>query len=387
MNRQLLYYSNGGAGNHGCEAIIRSLETVLKPSKKSMDLSIAIDEDKYYGLDGFIQLYDVNNRKYNLWQFAKSYIDLKLRKNAYALDLLPYKGVLNSLKNKKNLLAVSVGGDNYCYGGTDYYALLNKEVRKRGIPTVMVGCSIDPAVLFQSVIDDLKDHELIIARESITYKGLLDAGLTNVHLLPDPAFKLKTVKKDLPSNFVDGNTIGINLSPMVISYGKGNGILQLNAETLIDWILSQTDMNISFIPHVVWKTNDDREVMRPLYDKYKHTGRVSMIEDCTAEEVKGYISRCRFLVTARTHASIAAYSTCVPTLVIGYSIKARGIAQDIFGTSQNYVIPTQSISAKDDLLSAFKWLYTNEDSIKLHLEKFMPAYCNQLDLMKQILNV
>lgn len=50
-----------------------------------------------------------------------------------------------------------------------------------------------------------------------------------------------------------------------------------------------------------------------------------MIEDAPCGDLKGYISRCRFLVAARTHASIAAYSTGVPALVAGYSVKARGL--------------------------------------------------------------
>ena len=54
-------------------------------------------------------------------------------------------------------------------------------------------------------------------------------------------------------------------------------------------------------------------------------------------ELKGFIARCRFFVGARTHATIAAYSSCIPTFSVGYSIKAKGIAQDIFGTYKNYV--------------------------------------------------
>ena len=74
-----------------------------------------------------------------------------------------------------------------------------------------------------------------------------------------------------------------------------------------------------------------------------------MIEDHNAMELKGYIARCRFMVVARTHASIAAYSTQVPTLVVGYSVKARGIAKDIFGTEENYVIPVQSLTKESEL--------------------------------------
>ena len=41
------------------------------------------------------------------------------------------------------------------------------------------------------------------------------------------------------------------------------------------------------------------------------------------------IAQCELLVCCRTHASIAGYSTGVPTLVLGYSVKAEGIAADL----------------------------------------------------------
>ena len=88
------------------------------------------------------------------------------------------------------------------------------------------------------------------------------------------------------------------------------------------------------------------------------------------------------MVVARTHASIAAYSTCVPTLVVGYSVKAKGIAKDIFGTYDNYVIPVQSLQNKEDLTTSFKWLQENETSIKNHLNNFIPEYCERALLTK-----
>ena len=97
-------------------------------------------------------------------------------------------------------------------------------------------------------------------------------------------------------------------------------------------ILSNTDMRICLIPHVVWEYNNDRKPLISLYKKFKDTNRVILLEDHNCEELKGFISRCRFFVGARTHATIAAYSTCVPTLVVGYSIKSRGIATDLFGS-------------------------------------------------------
>ena len=77
---------------------------------------------------------------------------------------------------------------------------------------------------------------------------------------------------------------------------------------------------------------------------------------------------------ARTHSTIAAYSTCIPTLVVGYSVKARGIAKDLFGTDENYVLPVQDLKETTDLWNAFQWVYQRKDDIRNHLQEIMPDY-------------
>src|SRR5690606_14821725 len=105
--------------------------------------------------------------------------------------------------------------------------------------------------------------------------------------------------------------------------------------------------------HVVWTYNNDLETLNEIYQKFNDTGRVVLIGDHNCMELKGFIARCRMFIGARTHATIAAYSSMVPTLVVGYSVKARGIAIDIFGTNENYVIPVQSLKEETDLTNAF----------------------------------
>ena len=226
---------------------------------------------------------------------------------------------------------------------------------------------------------------MIIARESLTFNALQQNGLHNVMLLPDPAFLLKTDYQKSQIEDINDNTVGINLSPMVNQHSSSPNIISKNIDSLICYILDTSDMKIALIPHVVWKESNDFETLLPLYEKYKNTNRILLVNDCNAEELKGYIARCRFVVAARTHATIAAYSSCIPTLAIGYSIKAKGIAKDIFGTYNNYVISAQSISTDSDLISAFKWLYDNEADIRRHLKMFMPGYCNRANKIKEAL--
>lgn len=172
---------------------------------------------------------------------------------------------------------------------------------------------------------------------------------------------------------------------MLISYEHQTDITIQNYIKLLDYIINNTNLNIALIPHVVWKHTDDRKPLSVLYRKFYETGRICIIPDCKAEELKGFIGRCRFMIAARTHASIAAYSQKVPTLVLGYSVKARGIAQDIFGTYENYVIPIDKLNNENMLESAFKWLVNNETSIINHYEKVMDTYIEKVFCINSIL--
>ena len=59
---------------------------------------------------------------------------------------------------------------------------------------------------------------------------------------------------------------------------------------------------------------------------------------------------------------------------MGYSVKARGIARDLFGTWENYVVPVQGLEKPEDLTQGFLWLMAHEGEIRQHLEKIMPDY-------------
>ena len=97
-------------------------------------------------------------------------------------------------------------------------------------------------------------------------------------------------------------------------------------------------------------------------------------EKYTANQIKGYISRCRAFIGARTHSTIAAYSTCVPTLVLGYSVKSVNIAKDLFGTTDGYVVPIDLLQDEYGLSKAFSKLLANEENHRETLQRIMPGY-------------
>ncbi len=369
---RILLFPHGGSGNHGCEAIVRSTLKILN-NVNLLLFSSQVDEDLKYKLNDIcsIEHDQVPIRRFSL-QYAIAFFKNRFLNDKYAFDKLAFRPILKT--SKKCKYALSIGGDNYCYGHPKFIYLINEELRRSGTKSILWGCSIEPSAISGDMLKDLKNYAHIFARESITYQAMKEKGITQVSLYPDPAFQLNRIDLPLPNDFVEKNTIGINVSPMIIGHENNQGITLKNYITLIQYLIDHTDMQIALIPHVVWNHNDDRVPLNKIYNLFKKTGRVVYINDHNAEELKGYIARCRFMIAARTHASIAAYSEHVPTLVVGYSVKARGIAKDIFGTDQNYVIPVQSLNTTNSLLNAFLWIYDHESMIRQHYKNFMPSY-------------
>jgi hypothetical protein len=59
---------------------------------------------------------------------------------------------------------------------------------------------------------------------------------------------------------------------------------------------------------------------------------------------------------------------------MGYSVKARGIARDLFGTEEGYVLPVQSLRRPEELTEAFRGLLDREDEIRAYMAKILPEY-------------
>ena len=94
----------------------------------------------------------------------------------------------------KNIISkeifLSIGGDNYCYPGTDVLAAINRNIKKKGAKLVLWGCSVEPKLLKNpEIVADLKEFDLITARESISYNALKTININTVKVA-DPAFTL-----------------------------------------------------------------------------------------------------------------------------------------------------------------------------------------------------
>lgn len=372
MGKYILY-SHAGSENHGCEALLRT--SILTMADVESVYSGDVNADKKYGLEKEVRILPDKTEGFD--DFVSKLIYL-VKYHIKKTDKLYFRNLYrNFIRNiEPNKVYISIGGDNYCYHFSEWLEVLNSEINKRGAKSVLWGCSINEDELDNSdVLQDLKRYSLITARESLTYE-LLKSRIPEVKLkyVPDTAFLLPKIEEKLPAGFEEGNTIGLNISPVATQNAKNGESLIDYVVELVDYIIDYTSYQIALIPHVVIKGNDDRETLSIIRERCKNPQRTILISDDNCMAIKGYISRCELFVGARTHATIAAYSTGVPTLVLGYSVKARGIARDLFGTEENYVMPVQSIVSGKEIINGFCWLNEHKTEIKKQLKEVMPEY-------------
>lgn len=374
------YYLHAGSANHRCEAIVRSSINILNDE---VTLYSRVPElDTKYGIDEICDLQkdDKIPLKEGSFRWIKAYLQTKLTGKIELSMKYQYNSLISSVRN--NDIYFSIGGDNYCYPGTEILAAINSNIKKKGAKLVLWGCSVESSLMDNLVVaNDLKSFDLITARESISYDALKKVN-TNTVLVSDPAFTLPKIELQLPKGWIEGKRIRINASPLIIENGKNAKTVYEAYKLLIEYIIKETEYNVALIPYVIAEGNNDYEVLQKLYDDIEFKDRLVLIGDYNCLELKGFISRCSFFIGARTHATIAVYSTCVPTLVLGYSVKSRGIAKDLFGDYQNYVLPVQDMNDSRELLDSFKWIMKHENDIKNHLKEVMPDYVTKAYLAK-----
>ena len=358
--KKVLLYGIGSFQNRGVEAIIKS--TIDQIGEEyiidAATLYNSYNEKKYNNkIKKYIPHISSNNK------ISDTYTDdrKKLRKIQ--------KELLEEIKNED--ICISVGGDNYCYNVSDWLYTIDEEVKKQNKKLILWGASLYEEINDIKLLNDMNIFDLIYIRESISYDALKNyVDKRKLILCPDVAFSLKYKKVKLDKWYNNRKIIGLNLSSFTINNENIESYQSIIA--LIKYILNNTDYSINLIPHVIQEETNDMIILRKIKDEFKEEERIHLVTgnyDC--EEIKYIISKCDIMIASRTHASIASYSLKIPTLVIGYSVKSKGIAKDIFGTYDKYVISYKDLT-KENIINNFKWLLKNKENIKRHMQKVIP---------------
>lgn len=281
--------------------------------------------------------------------------------------------------------ALQIGGDNYSldYGRPVEFISLDDYLHSSGVPIALWGASVGPfesdPEFAQEMYSNLHKMRAILVRESESFEYLRKLGVdANLHCMSDPAFVMEPVEP--PANKMEcpvpPGAVGLNLSPLMARYvtaGDMDAWVRLGAE-IVQSIVDTTHRDVLLIPHVTLPLSNDHSLLRSVADACSNarTANVSCVGgNLSAAETKWVISRCAVFAGARTHSTIAAISSGVPTLTLAYSRKARGLNQDIFG-SQEYCLQPAEISPSN-IAQRISDLLAQSDAIVNRLAGLLPG--------------
>ncbi|MFO7607107.1 MAG: polysaccharide pyruvyl transferase family protein [Desulfurivibrionaceae bacterium] len=383
-------------GNRGCEAIVRSTVSQLRKQFGAITVFIPSDNielDKKQWPDHqehgviFVPLYYPKLTRYwvQIQRLPFSFI------KQMDWPFPPNKELKDTLASVDAVL--SIGGDMYTYEGRlpAWIMGIDQIAMKLGKPVVLWGATVGDFSKEPRFLPKLKQHfmdmSLKIVRESISEKVLLEKfESNNVLRMPDIAFTLSTKKVDLdefwPASSENG-VLGLNVSPLIERFAGETDKVSSQIITFIREVVDKKGMSVLLVPHVTPldgnPKNNDYEYMNNILDDLSVSGgKVKIMNPVlNAVETKYVISRCRYFIGARTHATIAALSSKVPTISIAYSEKAKGINADIFG-DEPVVVGLRDLTA-DKLFNALDYLEKNESRLKSLLDKKIEIVVKEID--------
>jgi colanic acid/amylovoran biosynthesis protein len=364
---------HGGFYNRGCEAIVRS--------------SLALIAGRFPGC------------RFTLWSSYAEHDAPALRgQPVRVLDAGKWRGPMDLCRACRKLrqvpggglartlirslpafpsVGLSVGGDNFSldYNDLMLHVETGELLLDAGVPLAIWGASIGPfdrqPATERRMAEFLARANLITARESLTVAYLDSLGVRdNVVPVVDPAFTLAAEPRPGPeADFVgSGGVLGFNLSALMGDWFPG-GLERLLDEAAA-FLLEMTSRGhrVLLVPHVSsaqrpLESNDAQFLGMLLARAAAGADRTLLLSgDVPATQIKWLISQCRFFIGARTHATIAAISTGVPTIAVGYSMKSRGIWRDVFG-DERLVLPVGDLS-RQTLLDAWDQLVAEESALR-----------------------
>lgn len=385
---------NGPYNNRGCEAIVRGTLEILRHyfddpqfmAVSHYDSSLQFEQQKRSELDEAINhKRAIRSSKrfepFSVWFLQTSLRFLYPKGNGYFFyqKMLPYL--------KEAVAVLSIGGDNYSldYGKPTAVIDLDNLVLAKKKPIIIWGASVGPfdrIPQYEKYMGEhLKKITAIFARETATIEYLAKIGVTeNVYRMADPAFLLKPVRppKERFDRDIPKEAIGLNLSPLMAGFATSGNLKEWidRAIMIIRHISDQIKRPLFLIYHVtVARSNDYEFLKNVLALAGERKGMIQLIPDgLNASELKWVIGKLSAFAGARTHATIAAISSSVPTLSFAYSIKAKGINKDIFG-HENYCLDPYQLSP-EIIVEKLGELIQNAEEIKKKITLVLPEVKN-----------
>jgi len=373
---------NGGFYNRGCEAIHRATVDLLTQEFDSCHFTAWSPDyarDLVQGKQPSVRWRPYYRSNWLWGPYSPLRVKFPLVQGLPSRSLRDLASTLLDMPD----CVLSLGGDNFSldYGLPRSFVAQCKYFQRRNIPTVIWSASVGPfdkdPAYEREIAEFLRRVSLITVRESYTLDYLSSLGVSdNVVRVYDVAFALGPEKYDGPeADFLcSDDVVGLNVSELVLKwYGRGDrDAFQCEIAGFVRKLVHDGH-RVVLIPHVTREdgrlSRNDAEFLKMIYERIGDVSeQVGILPaNIPARQMKWLISQCRFFVGARTHATIAAVSSGVPTIAIAYSAKARGIWQDIFGHT-DYLLDADKVST-EALVQRMRLLIDDETSIRRTLRE------------------
>jgi len=386
MGKTFILAGNGSYGNKGCEAIVRGTTKIIRKFFKNPSFQCY----STFESDGFFEKQSSHESDrsvmHKMIYRPKGTASLAFR----ALGPLAtrirqkyeYKDTIPALDDAAAVL--SVGGDTYAldWGIPRLYTDLNYVVIRKNKPLIIWGASIGPfnqnPDYEDYILNHLKNVNGLFIREPESIKYLKKNGVQdNIYHVGDPAFVMDPSKPDpdlIPA--IEDDAIGMNLSTLMAGYitnGDRERWMDIAAR-LIEELHRRFERPIYLIPHVTRPVPTDNDYIflkNALQKSNTHNNELHLVPpDLSAAESKWVIGNMSVFLGSRMHANIAALSSCVPTLSLAYSIKAKGINIDIFG-SNDYCLQPEEITV-EAITGSLSRIIEDETNIRRKLHEEIP---------------
>ena len=338
-------------GNLGCEALAYSLINNIKEQcrKNSVEVKYIIFCFKYLEKKKK-ELCDYLHIKYENVEFVE--ITIKNLNN-----------IRNTIRQYKkcNFIIDMSGGDSF----SDIYGL-KRMIREsfykliainNNIPLILGPQTYGPynkkisKILARKII---KNATLVFSRDKKSSDLIYDLAKIRPIDTTDLAFRLPYEKKEKTKE----KSIGINISALMWNEGfNGKNQFELKVDykkyinDLILNIKQRGEYKIYLISHVnASGIEDDYKLCEELAKKYDIYVAPKFE---TPMEAKSFISTLHLLIGSRMHATIAAFSSGVPTISLAYSKKFEGLYNSI---GYNYYIDAKKYNTETALEMTKKFI-------------------------------
>jgi len=364
---KFLLFDHSGCLNRGCEAIVRSTVNILEAAFPGSEYALLSYSPKADIVLSDIPRLTVKGISAQPLSFIDKYINAFYYKILHRSDYYYRAAYRDSVNFARDYdVCLCIGGDTFCYGDNEMCRNLIAQFKSLGKKVVLWGCSIGKEDLTPEKTQTLRSLDGIFVRESLTKEVLENEGIGGVKLFADPAFTLPTEESEIEGEHL----LGINLSPLVAEYCPG---LSEYASRFLEKVEKETNYTPVLIPHVTIDSNDNNDYtfLKEIYDNASLSRTVIIPDNLSASQYKGCIQKCEMLIAARTHATIGGYSNGIPVFALSYSIKARGIAKDLFG-KEVCVESIKSIKSADDLFICLRRIERNAEKMREVLGQVIP---------------